>query len=295
MPETPHHSFEFHLSTSDDIRGSWTQEIHQFCFTNLLWYAFKHEKGENGKLHLHLAAVREICDSKTNGGAMTASNFKRFLISKCKTLKDYLAEKGSPYSIVCPPMKSDVFIAEYMQKEGSLKYFKLPKDLFELQPYFADIQAKKIVNPEYDHWEKAYLKEKRPMPITYDSSFHFMYDHMYLVRDMKIVLEPRKLKYRVEHFVKWVNQDAYVAPNLTAPPQAQVIDCTDPKSEYHFRTCPRCEEKDVDAPNLLEHREQFCIACKKYDPPSINIDPDMYRKSDLEGGFNDPFYSMYSD
>ncbi len=270
MPETPHHSFEFHLSTTDDIRGSWTHEIHQFCDTHLLWFAFKHEKGENGKLHLHLAAVREICDSTTNGGAMTASNFKRFLISKCPTLKSYLAEKGSPHSIVCPPMKSDQFIAEYMQKEGSLKYFKIPRDLFELQPYFADMQAKKAVNPEYDHWEKSYLKEKRPMPVTYDSSFHFMYDHMYLERDMKIVLEPRKLKYRVQHFVQYVNRDAYVAPKLTAPSQGIELDRTNPNSEYHFRTCPRCIAKDVDAPNLLMPKEQFCSGCKKYDPIKSN-------------------------
>ena len=118
MPSTPHHSFEFHLSVADDIRSSWTQEILAYMKTECLWYALKHELGENGKLHLHAALVFEIQTALSNGGAKTTDNLKRALRLRSPTLREYLEENPSRYSIVVAPMKSDEFIASYMQKEA---------------------------------------------------------------------------------------------------------------------------------------------------------------------------------
>ena len=156
MPEVPHHALELHISLRCDVTGTITDEVLKYLNNYTLWYAMKHELGENGKVHLHCGIVKEVATNVVNpkAGAQTASNFKRALLRRCPMLQD--AANDANYGIVVAPMKSDVFIAEYMQKEGGLVYFKTPCDLAELTPYFADLQAKKPKNAEYTEWTKMY-------------------------------------------------------------------------------------------------------------------------------------------
>ena len=46
------------------------------------FYALKHEIGADGKLHVHLGIMLEMCTSATNGGAKTASNLKTFMLKR---------------------------------------------------------------------------------------------------------------------------------------------------------------------------------------------------------------------
>lgn len=258
MPEKPHHSFEFHLSTPDDIRATWTKELHTCCIKYSLWYAIKHEIGESGKLHLHMAFIREIGEKTyaPNAGAMTASNFRRFVLHKCNTLKQYMLDNPSRHALVVTPMKSDFFIAEYLQKEGELQYFYTPRDLLEIRPYFADLLKAKIQNPEYDRWELGYKTDNLQLPATNDSVFAYFHYHMFIANDIKIVSDPKKLKERCIALRHKINKEVPESPFATKPKNTS--------SDYEFRVCPRCEEKDVDAPNLLRPREQFCDGCKNY-------------------------------
>lgn len=258
MPSTPHHSFEFHLSVADHIRSSWTQEILAYCKTECLWYALKHEEGDNEKLHLHAALVFEIQTATSTGGAKTADNLKRALRLRSPSLRDYLEENPSRYSIVVAPLKSDEFIASYMQKEGELKYYNLPKDLLELKPYFAELQIKPI-NPEYDKWSKMYDADNLEVPATFESVWKFFGRHMNDPsvshdQQIKVVADKKKLSERCEALTHFING------SIPEMPQSKKRKSTD----EGVRFCPRCIDRDRDAPNILRAREQFCDLCKNY-------------------------------
>lgn len=267
MPEKCHHAFEYTLSTPDEIRGTWTRELVNFCKNHLLWYKMKHELGENEKLHLHIACVLEIASVHKNGGAQTASNFKRFLLKRCPILSEYLANYGSIHSVVCAPMRSSVFIAEYLNKE-SLWYFEdapadyqcLPGDLNELRPYFADMQREKQQNPEYDKWEKMYIHEDNIIPATPATVWDFMQYHFHDRNDIKIVADNKKLKERCVALSAHINKEIPDNPFHSAKKQKTYGS----ESSGFDRICPRCVAKDVDAPNFCGYRQQFCDGCKKY-------------------------------
>jgi len=206
MPETPHHALELHLSLNVDVVATWFNEIKAFCMRQCVWYAIKHELGENGKVHIHVAMIFEIVHNNTlSGGAKTIYNLKVSVKKHCPCLNRYLSDNPSAYALVVCSMKSDEFIAEYLQKEGSLKYFNLPSDLIELRPYFADLKAKKIRNPEYEGWAALYKDENRKLPATHETSWEFFSEHMYIESDMKIVSDPKRIKERVIAFTSFVN------------------------------------------------------------------------------------------
>ena len=263
MPEVPHYAFNYTLSTADDVRASWTQELLLYVDRNCAWYALKHELGDNDKLHIHCAFVYEIQTSESNGGAKTASNAKRTVMNACPTLKDYLMDNPSRYAVVCSPLKSDEWIATYLQKEDTLKYFRLPEDLFELKPYFADLQKDKPLNPEYAGWVRMYEEEGRPQPCTYDDIWQFFGEHMHMHRlgfkEIKIVADLRKLKERCIAMVSQVNCTIPVS-------RESLLGKRDTLSmgSSSSRVCPRCIESNYDCPNLLEYRQQYCGRCKNY-------------------------------
>lgn len=262
MPEVPHYCFKYTLSTNCDVRGSWTQELLSYATNNTLWYALKHETGEQYKLHIHFAFVYEIQDSQSNGGAKTASNVKRTIMNACPTLKDYLMDNPSRYAVTCPPLKSDEWIASYLQKEDELVYYNLPSDLAELKPYFSDLQKEKPKNPEFEAWLKMYEEEHRPQPATFEDVWKFFGEHMYQPQksgyEIKIVADPKKLTERVKALKCFINSEVPEMPK-------SMLGKRDNESSFgDARFCPRCEENGRDAPNLLEYRQQFCNLCKKY-------------------------------
>ena len=262
MPEVPHYAYKYTLSTQDDVRGTWTEELLSYVKNNTLWYALKHELGENYKLHIHLAFVYEIQTNASQGGAKVKSNVLRTIRNHCPTLRDYLETNPSRYAVSCPALTSDEWIASYLQKEGDLIYSKLPKDLAELKPYFSDLQKDKPKNPEFESWKKMYEDDRRPIPTTFEHMWTFFGEHMYVPqqegKEIKIVADPKKLTERVKAMVCYVNCEVPEMPKSMLGKRGS-SSCGDT-----VRYCPRCEASDRDVPNILEFRQQFCNQCRNY-------------------------------
>ena len=143
-------------------------------------------------------------------------------------------------------------------------YSKLPKDLAELKPYFADLQKDKPKNPEFEQWTKMYEDDKRPIPTTFEDMWNFFGEHMYVRqeegKEIKIVADPKKLTERVKAMVCYINMEVPQMPqSILGKRTASASSCGD-----FVRYCPRCEDADRDVPNILGPREQFCLLCKKY-------------------------------
>ena len=140
-------------------------------------------------------------------------------------------------------------------------YSKLPSDLAELKPYFADLQKDKPKNPEYDTWKKMYEDDSRPYPTTFEDMWMFFGEHMYVPqpegKEIKIVADPKKLTERVKAMVCYMNSEVPEMPKSISGQKRS--SCGDA-----VRYCPRCEDSDTDVPNILEPRQQYCNQCKKY-------------------------------
>lgn len=253
MPEKPHHAFEIHMSFPDDFAATWTREILTYLEKETVYHALKHETGETGHLHAHIALVYELATAKTNGGAKTASNMLRHLLLRCPGLQLYLSENRSRFSIVKAPLKSDEFVAEYLQKEGDLRYFNLPRDLAELRPYFADMQRQKNLNPEFTKWCNMYMEDQRPLPASDHTVHQFVYESMFETNRMKILPQRIKRRERVECLVQFINKESVLPP----PPTRNDPQCPIPLYA-RTRICPRCDRVP------LEPRHQFCDDCVEY-------------------------------
>lgn len=276
MPETPHHSFQLHISLAVDILGTWTNELHRWASRNCLWYAIKHELGENDKVHIHMVVIYEIQTSTNSGGAKVISRVKSQMFSNCPELRDWMTVNPSRFALVVQSLKSDELIAEYMQKETILKYHDLPQDLAQLKPYFADMQTNKPKNPEYEVWAAMYKSDNQIMPATLESVWNFFGHHMYAesTTPIKILSDPKRLKERVMSTMLFINK--------TAPDFASIfggtkrLKLTDPNQEGYvvsardeLRFCPRCPVNRPDRdPQHLTHRQQFCENCVGYDRDS---------------------------
>jgi len=209
MPEKKHHAHHLDFSFAFDWRGSWTDEVLDYLKKYTLWYAAKHETGQNGKVHLHVVMVNEILSNtgSDHDGAMTASNRKAHMLRRCPTIQAFLAEHGSKHSICAHPCRSDKFI-EYMQKEGDLVYHKLPKDIVEMRPYFADLLANKPLSSDYEKWANMYRTDLRAPTPTFEDMWQFFGEHMYNPAyngDIKVVADMKKLTERCEAMVHYVN------------------------------------------------------------------------------------------
>ena len=141
-------------------------------------------------------------------------------------------------------------------------YSKLPMDLAELKPYFADLQKEKPKNPEFESWKKMYEDDCRPIPTTFEDMWKFFGEHMYVPqqegKEIKIVADPKKLTERVKAMVCYVNCEVPEMPKSILGKRG-VASWGDT-----IRYCPRCEAADRHTPNILAPREQFCITCKNY-------------------------------
>jgi len=256
MGNPVYHAHHIDISTAQDTLATWTAEALSFLKTypGIVWYGLKHETGEtDSHLHMHLAVVFELCSSSTTGGAKRCENLKTTFIHHCKSLASYLLANPSRRAIVVAPMRSDEFIAIYMQKKSSLKYSHLPADLAELRPYFPDLQAKKVMNPDFDKWTKMYLEDEMPMPATPAHVWHFMLAHMHQSNDIRIVADKKRLMERCTSLSRHINQDwdgeednPFLKKQKTALPPLP-------------RVCPRCDK------NYLDYRQQICFDCKN--PP----------------------------
>lgn len=253
MPETPHHAFEVHISLSTHLTGSVTEELTSYLKGYTLWHALKHELGDNGKLHAHIAIVKEIASAEPDpkAGATTASNMKRHLLRRCPKLQDLLND--NKYGMVTAPMKSDVLIAEYLQKEGDLVYVNLPADLAELTPYFADLQKAKPKNTDYTDWSNMYEKDKCEFPATHETVWAFLCDHMYVVNDMKVVADKKRLMERCEALTAFINKE------IPEMPSAKRARAEEPKERYCPNGRPWCQSFGP----LAKYRKQ-CDGCNDY-------------------------------
>lgn len=273
MPSAPYHAWQLHLSFQHHITGTMTQELVKYQDSATLWYAHKPEEGpEGGKIHSHSIMIFEIQTSTNSGGAKTKYNLTETICHHCPSIKQYLLEFPSKYNMVLQPLKSDEMIAEYLQKESSLQYFRLPKDLCEIKPYFADMQSEKPKNPEYEQWEHLYLDENRDVPASNETVWNFFTDHMFVQNDMKILSDPKRFRERVFALVAFINKEIPQIPQylLTdpSPKRIRLIGGSAPASACDSsdnpRICPRCVDKDRDVPNFLAYRQQYCSECKNY-------------------------------
>lgn len=258
MPETPHHAFELTISLADHVTETMREEVKAYMKEHCLWWAIKAEEGENGKVHLHgfLIFERSTRGSNDNAGAKTISNLRRSLTNNCKTLGAYLVTAPSKFAMVLASGKSDVFVAEYLQKEAQLTACFLPEDLQVLSPYFSDMMAEKPSNPEYARWITMYKEEEREYPCTFESLWSFFSYHMTHydpTKQFRIPMKKADIAWRCEVLQAMINQTDLPLPGQNAR-----------NTQDHMkppRVCPRCIEKGRDIPNELEPRKQFCNFC----------------------------------
>lgn len=261
MPETPHHAFELTISPRDHTTGSITKELHDYLKNHTLWYAMKHETGENGKVHIHVGFVFEIGDRSENpkAGARTASSAKRTIIRYSPALSAAVSSSGG-HAVLCTPMRSDRFI-EYLQKEGDLQYHDLPLDITELRNYFADLLGKKLENSDYIKWGKMYEDDKYPIPVNPRVAWDFFQDK-FATNEIRIVADKKKLMDRCVAFTAHMNRER--APN---PFEEK------PKKRPLERICPQCEITP------LQYRKQLCGPCLNEN--ECNRDPKFQRQMEM--------------
>ena len=82
-------------------------------------------------------------------------------------------------------------------------------------------------------------------------------------KEIKIVSDPKKLTERCKALKCYINNEVPDMPKSICGKRKEFSD-DDPSTWGRMRQCPRCIEKDKDAPNLLMPREQYCFDCKKY-------------------------------
>lgn len=253
MPNAHHHALHITVSPGGHVLGSWTAEYIAFIKScpGLLWYALKHEVGANDQLHVHIAFVFEICSSATQGGAKRTQYFRDHFIKKCPLTAEYAATHGNKHTVLCAQLKSTEFIAEYIQKEGLLKYSHLPDDLLELRPYFSDLQAAKVMNPDFESWSKLYAEDSMPMPATPSHVWIFLTAHMHERSDIKVVTDRKRLMERCIALSQFINKEVDLSSN-PFDKKRKADDVVGP------RMCPRCDQRPV------AYRCQYCDECKNY-------------------------------
>lgn len=263
MPGAVHYGHEITLSTEVDLRGTWTDEIVAYC-KNALWYAVKTENVcESGKLHLHAAIVFEIQDASESGsnGAKTSFNVKRQLLNHSPHLSQFLQDHPSRFALKVSPLYSDEWIASYMQKEGELKYSKLPQDLNELQPYFSELQLHKPKNPEFEKLRDLYFKRGGKEPAETDAVWQFLGQLMYdptvpADQQLKVIQDQKKFREKVVSLQHYIN--GTIPPMPASLKRKETEDFGPP-----IRYCPRCEEQGRDVGAILEPYQRYCAMCVK--------------------------------
>lgn len=267
-PNVPLNAVKGTLSTAEEIRGTWTQEILTYLKTYSLWYALKHEVGDipghPGKLHIHFVMITEIIDKDTadlpSGFSPKAPSDRASHIQRaCPSLRLYLESNPNKHSLKCHRLESNHFITEYMQKEGDLLYHHLPLDHLELRSYFADKLKQQVASKDYDHWMEMFFARNHHHTkdalqlITYDDIKFFVHHEMYTHYTMRVQANPIIAKNMTVALYK------YITHNMDVP---QTKDTASSSSGYSFsQVCSRCLKRDKDAPNFKEYRKQFCVEC----------------------------------
>lgn len=266
----PHRSWFATLSVAIDCLATWTQELKRFCENHCIFWAIKHESGENGKLHIHFIMIFEIVSNGTkSGGAKTKARLTDSIKNASPNLREYLIEHPSNHSLVLLPLLADKVIMEYMQKESTLKYFELPKDTIELQPYFAELQKAKVSNPEFDAYASDYKDRDLEMPCTIESSWDYFATRTTVENNLKAKLDPRQKIWRANHFVHHINGTKEPMPvslkrkSDDHPGYAATCNGTHTKSSGEIIPCW----------NLKPYRKQYCDKCVGYDRAPCEVRP----------------------
>ena len=262
MGETKHYAYECHCSLDDHFLATFTNELLAYLRDYFIWYALKHEVGENGKLHVHFACVKEMAKADSEEercpGGITKWNLKQQMLTRCPQLAAYIAAMNTQkFWQVFAPLKSDVFIVSYMQKEGDLVYHRLPKDHLELVPYFSELQKKKKLNTDYETWVADYENDLRfPKPATFESVWNF-FQQKFLDNEYKILADKKRLEERCDEVLRQLT-----GTFVPVPAKRRRTGASDKDSSIGdgCRFCPRCPEPGTP----LAPREQFCQNCKRY-------------------------------
>jgi hypothetical protein len=252
--DTNYYAHEITLSVNVDFRGTWTQEILAYLDNNFMWYAIKHEQdsAENKKLHLHIGAVKEIGYRQQHPwrGAVACGNLKKMIKNNCKEFGKYIDDHNQHRAIVVSKMDSDRWFTIYMQKEADCVYHRMPKDLTELGPYFADLEVEKSKNPEFTRIAKLYNEEDQELPATAASVWEFLTRHMLIESDMKEWTQ-KALSEKPPRIAIFINKD--IPDNCNPHLKKPKIDRYE-----EVRYCQFCPEG---VSHTLEPRKQKCYAC----------------------------------
>jgi len=199
MPEAYRYAFAITLSLNHSLsveqQKIFVQTIREQVKDG--FYAVVFEEDDNGRLHAHAGQIFTH--------ARTCGNVKRGSWWKHSYWGPILAE--NKYGICVKEMRSDVWIANYMQKDGLLTAYRLPANFEEVKQYFPDTNtARRSVNPEFERWETMYTAENWPKPCTRETVKEFFMHHFFVARDLRIVTDPRKLAERCTALGSFINQ-----------------------------------------------------------------------------------------
>lgn len=228
-PNPARNAFFFTLSTSVDIRGSWTKEILAYAKKYCLWYAIKHETDLQGVVHIHFAGVVEHVDANTpkikGMGPQNAGNRKDHIIRHCHAVRDYLIRYPSKHAAHCCDLTDSRFL-EYMNKQNSLVYHDLPLDIVEIIPYFAPQQVKSKPSNDLEAWKNDFHKRHPNLAkadVTWDHVKDYSFNAQYVWNTMR-VYPPEKEFSKVKALIQYITGVPYTAP-IQPPAKKRCVDC----------------------------------------------------------------------
>lgn len=199
MPESYRYAFAVTLSLDHSLTPD-EQKMFKSTIKDQVkdgWYAVVFEEDDNGRLHAHAGQIFQW--------ARTCGNVRRGSWWKHSYWGPILAE--NKYGIKVKEMQSDHWIANYMQKDGQLTCCNMPQNFEDVKQYFPDTNtAKKSCNPEFERWERMYVEEKRLLPCTRESVEEFFTDHFYVMNDLRIVTDPKKMCERCYALASFINK-----------------------------------------------------------------------------------------
>lgn len=194
MPEAYRYAHAVTLSLDHSLTDEECVEFIRLC-QKADWYAVVFENDANGRKHAHAGLIYKTARKPGNVKAGT------FLCSKL--LVD--AGAAGAHALKVKAMITDQWIANYMQKDGDLTIHNLPDSFEQVRHYFPDTAVVKSMNPEMERWERMYNEDKCPHPVTTELAMEFFLTHMNVKRDLKVLVDRKKLTERCTAFAMFVN------------------------------------------------------------------------------------------
>lgn len=206
MPEAHAYAFAVTVSGRQDLTELVQGELVRFC-EKAPYFAIVFEKDENERLHAHFGVIY-------NHGKKSC-NVKACLLYPL-IMRDFLSQNNSAHCCQVKRMTNEHFMTTYMAKSAPLHAALLPDDLEEIKWAFPELKAKepKDMNPEFTRWSRMYHDDDRPTPAGEEDCYEFFHHHMYILSDLRIMQDQKRLKDRCLSLVEFINKDYGYKPYL---------------------------------------------------------------------------------